>query len=65
MRSSKGVSEDDKKKFKNFTHSYMPKVLNPVDLTCTSPPLHFYYGYHYLQDKDFNNDIGQVSKMGR
>lgn len=60
VRSSKGVSEDDKKKFKNFTHPYMPNVLNPVDLTCTSPPLHFYYGYHYLQDKDFNNDIGQV-----
>lgn len=33
-------------------------MLNPVDLTLTSPPLYFYYGYHYLQETD--NEIQQV-----
>lgn len=55
-----------KKTIKEFEETFIcdcPNVLNPVDLTLTSPPLYFYYGYHYLQETD--NEIQQVSKIDR
>lgn len=51
------------KKFEETFIGHWPNVLNPVDLTVTSPPLYFYYGYHYLQE--FDNEIKQVSKIDR
>lgn len=58
--------KEKKKTIKEFEETFIcdcPNVLNPVDLTLTSPPLYFYYGYHYLQETD--NEIQQVSKIDR
>lgn len=66
-RYAKFLKKREKKKtIKEFEETFIcdcPNVLNPVDLTLTSPPLYFYYGYHYLQETD--NEIQQVSKIDR
>lgn len=38
----------------------IPYVINPKFITLTSPPLYFYYGYQLLQEREFNNEFGQV-----